>query len=424
MKSDTFWKYFWLATLVVMLASFGGSGALFFRHISSVDAAAVGVSFDPNKDPFEFAAEQGHFALTNGALYLDALPLGLQQWNWGTNLDWHSSEQVHTGTGSLKMSFQQPWAGMGLSGFTVSRVSYGSLSLAVYPDASVGDLYIEVYDGKSVAQVRQSIGWYAPGGALVPNQWQVVSIPLSNLMGSSSSGTLSGISISTTNPGVAYVDDIQFGTDVPAHAPWVQPQWEAGPPFNPFATSTPEALPYTLTFNDDAFNRWYSYYGYFAMTSDALKIGPLAPQFNDSLALLRGGRAWSDYSVDATVNWGITSTFSLLARMTDSQNYASCAYSYYGQTVQIYDVHNGISTELGVTPPLAVDHDSPWQGMKAGMQVKGHTVTCFANGAKALSADIPDLSSSGTVGFEAWDKNQYASPHAIVSFKVQPLLGE
>lgn len=409
---------------MLLLTSVGASGTLFFQHISSVNAAAVGVSFDPTKDPFEFEAQQGHFTLANGALYQDALPLGLQQWNWDTNLDWRSSEQVHSGIGSLKMTFMQPWAGMGVSGFSISRASYSSISLAVYPDASVGDLYIEVYDGKGVAQVRQSIGWYAANGALVPNQWQVVTIPLANLMGSSSSNTLSAVSISTTNPGVAYVDDIQFGNDAAAHAPWVQPQWQAGPPFNPYATSTPEGLPYTLTFTGDAFSHWYSYYGYFALADDALKIGPQAPTYNDSLVTLRGGRAWGDYAVNATVNWGITSTFSLLARMTDSQNYASCAYSYYGQTVQIYEVKNGVSTELGVTPPLPVDNDAPWQGMKAGMQVKGHTVTCYANGDKVLSADIPDLSSSGTVGFEAWDKNQYASPHSIVSFKVQPLLGE
>jgi hypothetical protein len=332
---------------------------------------------------------------------------------------------VYAGTGSLKMNFLKTWAGMGLSGFSVSRASYGSISLAVYPDSAVGDLYIEVYDSKGVAQTRQSIGWYAQGGALVPNQWQIITIPLANLMGSSSSNTVTGISISTTNSGTAYVDSIVFGAEAAAHPLWVQPQWQDSPPFNPFATSTPEALPYTLTFTNDAFSHWYSYYGYFAMNGGTLKIGPLAPTYNDSLAVLRGGKSWSDYSINATVNWGITSTFSLLARMEDAQNFASCAYSYYGQTVQIYEVKNGVSTELGQTPALAVaSFDEPWNGMKAGMEVEGHTVTCFANGAKVLTADIPDLPRSGTIGFEAWDKNQYASPHAITSFKVLPLLGE
>jgi hypothetical protein len=205
---------------------------------------------------------------------------------------------------------------------------------------------------------------------------------------------------------------------------WTPPVAKVSVPFNPFATSTPEALPYTLTFNNDAFARWYSYYGYFAPAKDSIKIGPLAPQYNDSLAVLRGGKDWSDYSVDATVNWGITSTFSLLARMSDAQNYVSCAYSYYGQTVQMYVVKNGASHELGQTPSLAINHYSPWEGMKAGMQVKGHTVTCFAAGEKVLSMDVNDMASTGTVGFEAWDKNPYSSPHAITSYTVQPLRGE
>jgi hypothetical protein len=424
MKSDTFWKYFWLATFVVVFVSVSASGVLFYRQISNANAAAVGIAFDPTKDPFEFAARQGHFALIDGALYRDALPLGLQQWNWDANLNWHSAEQVHSGTGALKATFLAQWAGLGLSGFTVNRSSYGSISIAVYSDSSVGDLYIELYDGNGVAQTRQSLGWYTPTGFLVPNQWQVVTIPLANLLGSTNSGTVTALSISTTNQGTAYLDDIQFTADATPHAPWVQPEWVATPPFNPFATSTPEALPYTLTFNANAFSHWYSYYGYFAMADTALKIGPIAPTYNDSLAVLRGGRSWSDYSINATVNWGITSTFSLLARMSDSQNYASCAYSYYGQTVQIYEVTNGVSTEMGQTPPLPVDNDAPWDGMKAGMQAKGDTVTCYANGEKVLSAQMPDLSSTGTVGFEAWDKNQYASPHQIVSYKVQPLLGE
>ncbi len=140
--------------------------------------------------------------------------------------------------------------------------------------------------------------------------------------------------------------------------------------------------------------------------------------------MFRGGKSWSDYAVSATVDWGITSTFSLLTRLTDSQNFASCAYSYYGQTVQIYIVKNGVSTQMGQTPTLPTKHDGAWEGMQAKAVVKGDTVSCYAAGEKVLSAQLPDMAKSGTVGIEAWDKNQYASAHAIRSFEVRPLLGE
>jgi hypothetical protein len=424
MKSDNFWKYFWLTAGTMSLSCIAVSSTMFVRHISNVSAAAVGITFDANKDPFAFAAHENHFALTDGVLYRDALPLGLQQWNWDARLNWRAGEQVHGGVGALKIDFLKQWSGMGLSGFTAKHAAFKSLSLAVHPDSSVGDLYIEVYDAGNKALIRQSIGWYAEGGALVPNQWQVVTIPLDNLLTGSNTKAITGISISTTNPGVVYIDDIQFTAEAVSHPLWVQPQWVDVPPYNPFATSSPESLPYKIQFNQASFSDWHSYYGYFALTSNAFKVGPLAPEYSDSLIVFRGGRAWSDYSVSATVDWGITSTFSLLTRVSDSQNYASCAYSYYGQTVQIYIVKNGISTQMGQTPTLATKHEAAWEGMQAKVVVKGDTVSCYAGGEKVLSAKLPDMARAGTVGIEAWDKNQYASAHAIRSLEVRQLLGE
>ena len=68
MKSDNFWKSFWIVVGAGMLASIAVSMTLFVQHITEVDAAAVGVSYDPNNDPFEFAAQQNRFNLRNGEL--------------------------------------------------------------------------------------------------------------------------------------------------------------------------------------------------------------------------------------------------------------------------------------------------------------------------------------------------------------------
>lgn len=424
MKSDRFWETFWLSFFGIAFLAVFASTAMFVVHIRSLNAAAVGVTFDPEKDPFEGAVRHGNLALTEGYAYRNALPLGMSQWAWDAQLNWNSREESFEGGTSLKMSFLAPWAGMGMNGFSVPRSSHQSISLAVYPDDSVGDLYIELYDAGGNTMVRQSIGWYAPSATLIPNQWQYVSIPLSNLLGSSGTRTITGLAISTKNAGVAYADSIQFTGPVAAHDIWVQPVGVDAPPFNPFATSTPSTLPYIATFSPSDFSRWFSYYGLFAQGGTSFEIGPQPGGNSDSVAVYRGGRFWTDYKAKATLDWGITSVFSLLVRFADPANFASCAFSYYGQTVQIFSVKNGVSTQLGQTPALAIGYDAPWQNVQVAAQVQGHTVTCFVNGERALSATIDDISPNGTLGLEAWDQSSNSSAHTLHSLEVQPLLGE
>jgi hypothetical protein len=425
MKSDHFWETFWISFFGIFFISLAVSGVLFISHIQSLNAAAVGVTFDAQKDPFESTLYHSSSALIDGYVYRNALPLGLKHWAWDSSVGWSSTENIYEGSAALRLNFAKEWAGMGINGFSVSRASYQSVSLAVNPDSSVGDLYIELYDEKGVAQARQSIGWYAASGALVPGQWQQVSIPFENLLGASGARTITGISISTKNAGVAYVDAIKFEKSVTPHAVWVAPRGD-GPPFNPFATSTPALLPYTATFTPEDFSHWYSYYGLFGLAHGnvAFILGPKPNANTDSIITFAGGRSWSDYHIELTLDWGLTSVFSILTRMTDAQNFASCAFSYYGQTVQIYQVKNGVSTQLAQTPSLPILYNSPWENVSVGASVQGNKVSCYVNGEKQLSADIPSLSPLGSIGLEAWDQNSNSSPHAIKKLEVKQLVGE
>jgi len=424
MQTDKFWKISWGLFTLFACVSLLASVTLFVVRIRSVDAAAVGITFDPTKDPFAQKLNGGSFHLSDGFIYRDALPLGLQKWNWDATVDWSSSEQVVEGLHSIKLTFNKDWSGMGLSGFSVARAAYQSLSFSINPDANVGDLYIEVYNGKSAALVRQSVGWYAAGGSLVPGTWQTVTIPLANLMGDDTSDSITGISLSTTHPGVTYVDAIQFTNVAAPHAPWVQPLWEDVPPFNPFATSTPASLPYKLETSGDSVDRWYSYDGFFQNNGNSLKIGPLAGRNTDSFAVYRGGKNWDDYQVDSIADWGLTSTLSLMVRVKDAANYASCNFSYYGQTAQIYDVVNGASTMAGQTPTLPTRNDAPWENVHTGVKVQGNEVYCLVDGDVVLKAELTDMPRVGSVGIDAWDKNTYSSPHTIKKFDVLPLGGE
>ena len=423
MKADKFWGIAWVSFAVFSLASFAVSATIFMVHIKNVNAAAVGISFDPSKDPFETALRSANFSMQNGSIYQDALPLGLSNWNWDSTVDWSSSEQVYSGAHSFKVAFTAQWGGMGVSGFKASQAQYNGISLDLFPDTSVGDLYVEVYDQNGTALTRQSIGFYAPSGQLTPNVWQTIVIPLQNLTGGYG-GQITGLSISTTNPGTVYVDDISFVPSAMPHAVWVQPQWVEGPPFNPFATSTPAKLPYNIAKQGESLDRWYAYNGSFANNGNGLTIGPLANKNNDALAIYRGGAQWDDYEMDTITQWGLTSTFSLLARFKDPQNYVSCSYSYYGQTAQIYDINNGISSNVATSPTLPTPYDEAWKDVKAGIRVEGSTVSCLENGSVVLKADLSDMPRVGTVGLEAWDQNTQSSPHTVTSLTVSPLGGE
>jgi hypothetical protein len=271
---------------------------------------------------------------------------------------------------------------------------------------------------------RQSIGWYAPSGSLTPGEWQPVLIPLENLVSSPGNVTsITGISISTKNPGEAEIDAVRLSEESVSHGVWTEPV-EEWMPYNPFATSTPLSMPYAADFSPGDFARWFSYYGSFGAEGGAFTIGPKANVSNDSISVIRGGRNWSDYQTDATLNWGAASAFSLLVRFTDPANFASCAFSRYGDGVHIYEVKNGVSTDLAQSPTLPVDDYAPWLNVRVGASVHGNRVSCYVKGEKVLSAVITDLPSDGTAGMEAWDSNNLSAPHHIISFTVKQLLGE
>jgi hypothetical protein len=423
MTRDRFWETFWISFLGIFVISIVASGALFVSHINSLNSAAVGAAFDSTKDPFANTLYKATPSIVDGYIYRNALPIGLGHWAWDATAAWSTQEQIYEGSGSLRANFIKPWSGVGINNFEVTRQSYQGISLAVYPDVAVEDLYLEVYDSQGISQGRQSLSWYLPDGKLVPNAWQVVSIPLLNLIGPSATKTITGVALSSKNAGVAYVDAIKFEGTVAPHAPWVAPK-DGGPPYNPFATSTPAALPYTASFSEEDFSRWYPYYGLFKLGKNSFEIGPKPNETSDTVSVLKGGSSWSDYHAEVVLDWGITSVFSILTRVTGPDNFASCAFSYYGQTAQIYYVKNGASTQLAQTPALSIRHFSPWENVSVGASVQGKWVNCYVNGDKVLSAEIPTLSPTGTLGLEAWDQNTYASLHTIKSIEVKQLVGE
>ena len=393
--------------------------------------AAVDASYDPSKDPFQngtLADLAENFSLNSGYFYQNGLLSRFKSWSWATVGYWRSSDVTPAGSYALKANFLLPGGNIGMNGPTVSVAGFKSISLQVYPDASVGDLYIDLYgaDGNSIG--RQSLSWYASSSVLVPNTWQKITIPLTNFVAGPEHPpkSISGFSVSSKNPGTAYVDEVQFTKENTAQPLWVAPPEVAGLPFNPFATSSPATLPYTFSPAPASLAKWFTYFGVFAPGQNGeMQMGPSsANNTTGSMTIFRGGLAWTDYEVESVIDWGQVSDFSVLVRFQDDGDFSACAYSHYGDNAQIYFVHNGTSVTVAQSPGLPTKAYEPWSDVNVGAKVEGNRVSCLIDGKSVLSANISALPTTGTAGFETWDPNSLAAPHTLHSFTVVSLSQE
>jgi hypothetical protein len=430
MITDKFWKIFWIGAGSITLLGCSMALTLFMLNTRQGNLlAAIGVSYQDGKDPFQSTllgigstATSTNYSLHDGFLYQDALPIGFRSWYWQAAADWRSLEDPHEGPYALKAFFATAGGTVGMSGPDVSLKDIHSLSLWVRADEQVGDVFLTVYDRVGNSLGVQSLGWYAQNGSLLPNSWAEVVIPLANIIGSSSATVMTGFSISGKNPGSASIDQIQLSKNEVTHDKWVPPPEPMGQPFNPFATSSPANLPYSFTPNPDQLSRWYSYFGYFGPGKNGeIIMGPLSASSTGSMTVFRGGRNWTDYAVDSVVNWGETRSLSLLGRFQDDGNFVACAYSHYGESAQIYQVKKGESTLISQSPALAIKDIEAWKGVQMGIKVRGNVVSCSINQQDVLKATLSDMPTSGTVGFETWDPDPTTSPHTLVSFMVTPL---
>ncbi len=432
MIADRFWRIFWILFAAVALGGVTIAISLFLMYTQPGDLlAAVGASFEAGHDPFQsgtLGSVAEAFSLNAGYLYQNGLPVRFKSWSWSTAADWHSSEQKYAGPYALKAQFLLPGGSVGLNGPAVDISDYKSITLAVRPDAAVDDLYLDLYgpDGNSIG--RQSLGWYASTSALIPNTWQTVTVPLTNFVDGPEHPpkSISGFSVSSKSPGTAYIDEVRLTKDASLGALWVQPPEVVPQPFNPFATSSPASLPYTFSPSPDSLSKWFTYFGVFAPgSSGEMQMGPDAAQkTTGSMTIFRGGLNWSDYRVQTDIDWGQVSVFSVLVRFQDDGNFASCAYSHYGDSAQIYFVHSGESDAVAQSPGLPTKAYEPWRDVKVGAEVLGNKVSCLIDGQPVLSAELPSLSPTGTAGFETWDPNPLAAPHTLHMFEVSAVSRE
>ncbi|MBC7836280.1 hypothetical protein H7X87_00675 [Acetobacteraceae bacterium] len=432
MATDNFWKLFWLGTIGVLLLGFVMSTSLFFTYTNRTGLlASVGVlAYDPAKDPFE-SIRQGNVgttspAIASGVLYQDALPLRSETWVWHAQATWRSIEQVSEGPRAMKAVFQEEGGTVGINGIPLNTSAFRSLSIAVRPDTAIRDVYIELYDIHGVSLGLQSLAWYTPERRLSANAWKTIKIPLENLLGLNPPTTITGFSVSSRQAGTVYVDQVVLEKTSLVYPLWVAPVEVIGAPYDPLATSTPISLPYTFAFTPESVSAWHTYFGNFLLRSDSIDAGTRQnASSTGSMSILRGGKGWSDYRVDATVEWGEMSVFAILTRLTSDGDFASCSFSEKGQVAQIYLVSEGESmlvksetAKLYRIFPLGNTNASKKVQLRA--EILSNRLTCMVNGLDLVSA-LLNLPETGTVGIETWDTNPDASPNKLRALIVFPV---
>ncbi len=425
--ADTFWKYFWMIVGILTLLYIAVILVLIqvYNPTKTADAAAVGIIFDDSVDPFErgYRADKARPPFTGEYFYDEALPLAFADWSWGVRADWASGDRAYEGTHSIKIDFLQDWAGARINAADIDIRQYDGLSLAIFPDSAVGDLYIQLFDSYGHELDRQSLGYYTASGHLVPNTWNTISVPFSNLMPEGEGKRkITGLAFGSDHPGTAFFDSIKLETTVTPKARWHMPipvynNWTAPAP----KPIIPVSLPYTLSLTPKDIESWQPVFGRFELTGNGVRIGAATEKTTGSMTFIAGGKDWRNYHVDTRLYWGQTSAFSILLRFFDDANFVSCAFSHYNETVQIYEVRKGVSTLIAASPSLAIRATEPWKNAHASAEVKGSTVTCLVDGEKALSADLVNMPANGTVGIETWTRNTYDSPHTLESLSVNPL---
>lgn len=421
--TDTFWKLFWTTVGTLVLLYLVGVLALIYLYdpTKTADAAAVGVIFDPSRDPFAAKRPSDNRPKFSGEyFYQDSLPLSLADWSWGVRVDWNSTKTAYSGTQSFRVTFLQDWSGVRAQAPDIDLSDFDGISLAVYPQ-NTEDLYIELFDQYGNPFGRQSLGWYTDTGKLQENTWNVVQIPFTNLFPEGQAKRpISGYAISTVHPGIAYIDEVRLQSTTPPHSRWYEPK-----PIEyvevPEKPETPASLPYTLQFTPGTSDLWKTIFGRFDVTPNGVRIGTNPQKSTGSMSYIKGGQNWADYRIDTKLYWGQTSAFSILLRYVDDANFVSCAFSHYNEIVQIYSVQNGVSTLIGTSPTLPIDAREPWRDAKASASVKGQVATCYVNGEKVLSATIPEMSAFGKAGLETWTKNTFDSPHTLQEYSVSAI---
>jgi alpha-N-arabinofuranosidase len=155
------------------------------------------------------AAAQEARAQSDQAIYADALGAGWQDWSWCTR-DFNSTDFLHSGTKSAKVTYTGAWQGFYLRHASQDSSGYTDLVFWIHGGATNGRNITVAAQLNDVAQAGVGLNQFILGGSVAAGTWRKVTIPLSAL-NAANKPNFNGFWLQDASGGVQapfYVDDI------------------------------------------------------------------------------------------------------------------------------------------------------------------------------------------------------------------------
>ena len=150
-------------------------------------------------------------AQSNQPIYTDALGAGWQDWSWCTR-DLNSTDFVHSGVRSAKITYTAAWQGFYLRHADQDSSGYSDLVFWIHGGTVNGRNITIAAQLSDVAQNSVNLNPFIQGGSVAAGSWRKATIPLSAL-GAANRSNFNGFWLQDASGGAQapyYVDDIEL----------------------------------------------------------------------------------------------------------------------------------------------------------------------------------------------------------------------
>lgn len=150
-------------------------------------------------------------------IYTDSLLNGWNNWSWAQT-DFASTDYVHSGSHSIKVTYTGAWQGFYLNCTPTNTANYTKLTFWINGGATAGRNLVIAGILNNASQGSVSLNQFISGGSVTSKSWQQVTVPLSSI-GLGKTSSMTGFSIQDNSGGAQpafYLDDITLvGTGAP-----------------------------------------------------------------------------------------------------------------------------------------------------------------------------------------------------------------
>ncbi len=150
-------------------------------------------------------------AQSDQTLYADALGAGWQDWSWCAR-DLGSTDFIHSGTKSAKLTYTGAWQGFYLRHSSQDSSAFSDLVFWIHGGVTNGRNITVAAQLNDVTQSSFNLNSFIQGGSVAAGTWRKVTIPLSSL-GAANKPNFNGFSLQDASGGAQapfYVDDISL----------------------------------------------------------------------------------------------------------------------------------------------------------------------------------------------------------------------